>query len=186
MQLPCWLNRFLHRHSWETVDMRGGKRLIGLLLALVFVQPVWAATQDKTCRTADLSLHLNGGQGEFDGMSHSGTWLVFTNHGDAPCSLLRYPVIHLEDTQGRLLAKGERKARVDPSQTVVMAPHSTWRASLYWVSGDVYGRGRCVSPSRAVVLWGQNRLRVGFDGHTLCGPAQEMVSFEEGGLELSP
>ncbi len=157
-----------------------------LLAGMVYLAQAHRAV--RSCKPADLSVHFDNGQGEFDGMSHSGAWVVLTNHSATRCAVPAVPVVQLEDTQAHVLATGkpaQLSSNQQPSQKT-LKPHAQWRASMYWVSGDVYDGGQCVSPERAVLKFPLGDMRVNFPARTLCGPAQMPLTFEQGQLQRAP
>src|SRR5579871_2646166 len=97
------------------------------------------------CRAARLRLSLDGRDGDFNGMSHSGTALVIRNRG-ADCTLPALPTIEWRDKRGRLLAAA-RKVPIGMHPGPVMLPvrlaagHLA-TADLRWVSGPVFPQNR--------------------------------------------
>ena len=162
-----------------------------LLIMCLLVGGVHAAQAHrgvKSCKPADLSVHFESGQGAFDGMSHSGAWVVLSNRSATRCAVPALPVVQLEDAQDHVLAIG-KPAPLSPNQQLgqkILKPHALWRASMYWVSGNVYDGGQCVSPNRAVLTFPLGDVRVNFPARTLCGPAQTPLTFEQGPLQLAP
>ncbi|AOW45742.1 DUF4232 domain-containing protein [Acetobacter ascendens] len=164
---------------------------VSLLTMCLLVGDVHAAQAYrvvKSCKPADLSVHFDNGQGEFDGMSHSGAWVVLSNHSATRCAVPALPVVRLEDTQAHVLATG-KPAQPAPNQQpdqTILKPHAQWRASMYWVSGNVYDGGQCVSPNRVVLKFPLGDVHVNFPARTLCGPAQTPLTFEQGQLQPVP
>lgn len=162
-----------------------------MCMAYLFGQGLHAAQAQHTirsCKPSDLSVHFDDGQGEFNGMSHSGAWIVLFNHSASRCTMPAVPQILLEDAQAHVLATG-KPVQPLPDQRLrqtILRPHVQWRASMYWVSGDVYDGGHCVTPMRAVLKFPVGDLGVDFPQRTLCGPSSGDILFEQGQLQQMP
>lgn len=164
---------------------------VSLLMVCLFagmVYPAQAHRAVRSCKPADLSVHFDNGQGEFDGMSHSGAWVVLTNRSATRCAVPALPVVQFKDAQDHVLAIG-KPAQLSPNQQPsqkILKPYAQWRASMYWVSGNVYDGGQCVSPNHAVLKFPLGDVHVNFPARTLCGPAQTPLTFEQGQLQPVP
>ena len=107
------------------------------------------------CRAAALRLSLGGEEGDFNGMSHSGTLVVLRNRGGATCVLPALPRIVMLDRRGRPLPI----ARAVPPgmhpepvvSPVTVRPGTAVSTPLRWVSGPVFDRSRCYRPARLTV-----------------------------------
>jgi len=136
--------------------------------------------------TADmLTLSTDAGDGDLNGMSHAGTWLVLTNKSGHACTVPGQPTVSLKDAKGIAL-QAVRKAPVGmhPGPAVVpvrLEPGASARASLRWVSGDVYDNGKCVDAAKVEVRFGKQVLSAGLSGH-LCGEGAKAVEFEQSPL----
>lgn len=190
-----WVFRVLAKPALKTERIRymvkSALTSAPLLIMCLLVGGVHAAQAHRdvrSCKPADLSVHFEDGQGAFDGMSHSGAWVVLANRSATRCAVPAWPVVQLEDAQGHVLAIG-KPAPLAPNQQPsqrILKPHALWRASMYWVSGNVYDGGQCVSPNRAVLTFPLGDVRVDFPARTLCGPAQTPLTFEQGQLQPVP
>lgn len=161
---------------------------VSLLMVCLFAGTVSSAQAHQVvrfCKPDDLSVQFDNGQGEFDGMSHSGAWVVLFNRSATRCAVPALPVIQLENAQDHVLAIG-KAAQLAPNQQPsqkILKPHMQWRTSMYWVSGNVYDGGQCVSPTRAVLKLPLGDVVVNFPARTLCGPPQMPLTFEQGQLQ---
>ncbi len=136
---------------------------------LLAAQPVVFA-----CRASQLRLSLSGRDGDFNGMSHSGTELSIRNLGP-DCTLPALPTIGFRDARGRTL-QALRRAPVGLHPGPVMMPvrlatgHRA-RADLRWVSGPVYPHSRSIRPATVTVR---------FNGATLHAPINAVLYGEAG------
>ncbi len=60
-------------------------------------------TATPTCETSHLTLSLDGGDGRFNGMSHSGTSLQLSNRGTVACAVPVRPRLGFSDADGKTL-----------------------------------------------------------------------------------
>jgi hypothetical protein len=129
----------------------------------------------KPCVGAQLSLALDDENGNFDGMSHSGTLLVLRNLGPDVCSMPARPMIGFEDGQQHplpVVLEGTAGMHPGPVLLPVAVPVGAELTSeLRWVSGDVYDNGSCVAPAVLKLTLETSVLRVNFSGRQMCGPA---------------
>lgn len=137
------------------------------------------------CTAAMVSLAVDASEGDFNGMSHAGTWLVLDNHGGQACTLIGLPTVSMKDAKGLPLPVA-RKAPVGmhPGPVVVpvrLEPGETVRMSLRWVSGEVFDHSRCVDAARVEVTFGKLVLGTGLQGH-LCGEGSATIPFEQSPL----
>ena len=136
--------------------------------------------------TADmLTLATDAGNGDFNGMSHAGTYLVLTNRSGQACTVPGLPTVSLKDAKGLALPV-ERKAPVGmhPGPAVVpvrLEPGASARAALRWVSGEVYDNSRCVDATKVELRFGKQVMSVGFTAH-LCGEGGQAIDFEQAPL----
>lgn len=122
------------------------------------------------CKSARLSLRLDGGDGRFNGMSHSGALLILQNIDTAACTIAAMPLPTFRDTQRQTLAIAAQ-ASSPPANAVpvlVLPPGARVESELRWVSGNVYDDGHCESPASIALALGTGTLTAPFDGH-LCG-----------------
>jgi hypothetical protein len=133
------------------------------------------------CRPAQLRVSLDGRDGDFNGMSHSGTELSIRNTG-RDCMLAALPTIQLRDARGRLLP-AVRHAPVGMNPGPVMVPvrlAGGHRAvtELRWVSGPVFPRNRSLRAARVTVKIGAGVVRAPLTA-VLYGEAGMPVAFSQ-------
>lgn len=133
------------------------------------------------CRASQLHLTTDSRDGDFNGMSHSGTELVLRNSGP-DCRLAALPVVTLGNARGRPLP-AERKPPVGMHPGPVMIPLSLPRDSravidLRWVSGPVFDANRVMRATRVSIRVGSMALHAPLRA-TLYGQAGAPVTFEQ-------
>lgn len=137
------------------------------------------------CTAEMITLATDDRGGDLNGMSHAGTYLVLTNKSGQACTLLGLPSVSMKDAKGLVLpVKRQAPVGMHPGPVVVplrLEPGASARASLRWVSGDVYDNGRCVDAARVEVRMGNQVLATGMTGH-LCGESGQPVAFEQSPL----
>ena len=131
-----------------------------------------APPQPAPCQASQLAFSLDGGDGRFDGMSHSGTMLVLRNTGRVPCTLPARPTPRLMDTARQPLPI---VMQVPPGMhpgpvllPVTIPPGARVGSDMRWVSGNVYDHGHCESPAFIALPVGKETVSAAFSGH-LCG-----------------
>lgn len=137
------------------------------------------------CTVAMVSVAVDDSGGDFNGMSHAGTWLVVDNRSNQSCTLIGLPVVSMKDAKGLPLPVA-RKAPVGmhPGPVVVpvrLEPGETVRMSLRWVSGEAFAHSRCIDPARVEVSFGKLVLGAGLQAH-LCGEGAATIPFEQSPL----
>ncbi|MGV3346700.1 DUF4232 domain-containing protein [Enterobacteriaceae bacterium LUAb1] len=126
-----------------------------ILLQIQSTQTVSAASETPhvatQCQASQLKVFLDDGNGEFDGMSHSGVHLNLRNISRQTCTLSALPDLTFADQQYRSL-QAERRSQpgMHPGPVLLpisLAPGQRVQASLRWVSSNVYDNGKCLTPS---------------------------------------
>lgn len=135
-----------------------------------------------TCTASTLTLATDAADGDFNGMSHAGTWLVVANTSGKACILPGLPTVSMKDAQGGVLPVA-RKAPVGMHPGPVVVPvrleaGARAHASLRWVSGEVYDNSRCVEPARVELRFGKQVLEATLQGR-LCGEVGQVLSIEQ-------
>lgn len=132
------------------------------------------------CETSQVSLSLDGGDGRFNGMSHSGTSLLLSNSGTVDCVVPARPQLRFSDPDGKVLdtTAGAPTAPQTPDlSSLTLAPGTTLTSDLRWISGDVFDHGQCVSPATLTLTLGNQTISTTFAGH-LCGEAGKPINYE--------
>ena len=133
--------------------------------------PSPAAAAD-TCRASQLTLGLDSGDGQFNGMSHSGTMLVLRNTGTVACTIPALPQPALTNAGNRPLDITAQAPAATPStpapSTIQLMPGASAESEMRWVSGDVHEDGHCESPALIQLAIGREKVSTAFNGH-LCG-----------------
>ncbi|NIJ08582.1 hypothetical protein FHS31_002203 [Sphingomonas vulcanisoli] len=137
--------------------------------------------QDAVCRASQIMLRRDGKDRDFNGMSHSGTLIVLRNRGRA-CQIEALPHVGFTDARGRALPimpnakRGRRPGRA--MLPVTIPAGGTVATPLRWVSGNVFDRSRCFSPTRLRLTIGRKTISVRFSGR-ICGPADRSTGFDQ-------
>jgi hypothetical protein len=138
------------------------------------------ATQPPACDPAQLSFKVDAKNGQFDGMSHSGTLLVLHNLGPARCTVPARPELSFLDAGRNPLAVSPRAVPgMHPGPVmlpVVIPAGATLTSEARWVSSDAYGAGNCVTSGFVALSLARRRLTVPLESH-LCGPANQNPSY---------
>lgn len=134
------------------------------------------------CSASQLSIRLDDKNGEFSGMSHSGTLLVVRNIGASACSVPRLPELRFEDAAHQPLAIVRQVPVGMHTGPVVLPanipPGAEATAELRWVSGDVYDGHHCVTTAAALVTIGNETYRQAFAGH-FCSALNTPATFTQ-------
>ena len=124
---------------------------IPVLLSLALLPPVAPSSPmpSPPCRPQQLRIVPDGRDGDFNGMSHSGTALSIRNTG-RDCTIPALPRIELRDARNRALpAMRQPPVGMHPGPVMVpvrIAGGHRAVATLRWVSGPVFPHSR--QPSR--------------------------------------
>ena len=138
------------------------------------------------CSPAQLRASTGGDAGEFNGMSHSGTYLTLRNTGRRACGVPGLPAVTFRDRAGRVLPATRRApVGMHPGPAVVpvtIPAGGTVRTGLRWVSGPVYDRNRCADAARVSAGVGGRQVSTPIRAH-LCGEAGQPIGFEQAVLQ---
>ena len=144
--------------------------------------PAAEAARVPMCKPSQLSLGTDAENGNFNGMSHSGTLLVLRNLGSAACRVPAIPEISFFDAKHPLAARAELPggAPMHPGPAVapvIVAAGAELTASLRWVSGPVYADSVCLDPTRLTLAIAGAQLSTPMAGH-LCGDRAKGISYD--------
>ena len=168
------------------------KALVLLVAGLWLGGVAWGV---QPCRQGQLSLALDDENGNFNGMSHSGTLLVLRNLGPEACSEPARPEVRFEDANQRPLpimidAPQAARAAMHPGPVLVPVTVPTaaeLTSELRWVSSNVYDNGKCLSPAFLTVKTSAETLRIKMpNGASLCGPTGKPPSVTMTPLRRDP
>jgi hypothetical protein len=137
------------------------------------------------CSADMIALVADASDGDFNGMSHGGTYLLLTNKGGKACIVAGLPAVTMKDAKGAVLPVA-RKAPVGmhPGPAIVpvrIEPGASARLSLRWVSGEVFDPSRCVDPARVELRFGNQVLGAPLSAH-LCGEAAKSIDIDQSPL----
>lgn len=154
-----------------------------------------------TCQANQLSLSTDAENGNFNGMSHSGTLLVLRNISPSVCRLQPVAQISFHDSEhkpvpitvnqqnpfegplvdGKRLPMGHGPVVVP----ILLASGAEATLTLRWVSGDVYDHGTCLTPASLLLKIGDSTLQTASDGH-ICGPDAAHVTMTATRFAIDP
>lgn len=160
-----------------------------LLLAMASACTTSASADVQPCQPRQLELSLDDGGGDFNGMSHSGTYVVLRNNGASACRVPARPdVTFLDAHETPLRASLQPIPGMHPGPVLLpveIPAQASVRASLRWVTGEVFDDTQCIDPVWLRIGIGEGALTTPFRGH-LCGsraegPLYQMVPFQSPG-----
>lgn len=129
-------------------------------------------------------MSLDGRNGDFNGMSHSGVAVTVRNAG-RDCVLPALPEVQFRDARGRVL-QAVRKAPVGMHPGPVMVPVHLRAGQrvvteLRWVSGAVFDQSRSVRAARLAMRVAGRTISAPIAA-TLYGAAGQPVGFDQSPL----
>lgn len=145
-----------------------------------------STAQSTACTALEIALSFDGADGDFNGMSHSGTYLILTNKGTRTCTVPRRPEITFRDGKGTAInARANVPPGMHPGPVMVpasLAPGAAAQSGLRWVSGEVYDHSSCADVAKVTVKLATGEVSAPMQGH-LCGEASEAIRFDEPWLQ---
>ena len=141
-----------------------------------------AAATVPACTGRELALSTNPRDGDFNGMSHSGTYLVLRNTSRHACQVPGLPSVALRDAAGRALPLARRApVGMHPGpviRPVIIPAGGRVATGLRWVSGPVYDRNRKFDVRTATVSIAGRSLRTPLRA-TIYAQAGQPASFDQ-------
>lgn len=133
------------------------------------------------CRAQQLRVSVDARDGEFNGMSHSGTELSIRNVGPA-CTIAALPTVQLRDARGRVLSAMRQAPRgMHPGPVMIPQRLDTGdrvATEIRWISGPVFPHSRVVRAAKVTVRIGSGTLTMPLTA-TLYGEAGKPATFEQ-------
>lgn len=160
------------------------------MLALLALSTIAAAPAPAPapCRSESLTLRTDAADGDFNGMSHGGTWLIVRNTGSTTCLLPGLPTVIFLDAKGQSLPIERKVPRgMHPGPVVVpvaLKPGSEASTPLRWISGEVYDGSRCFTPTRVRMRFGAKAILEATISARVCAPANASADVEQPALTL--
>ncbi|MEH3121592.1 MAG: DUF4232 domain-containing protein [Sphingomonas phyllosphaerae] len=149
-----------------------------LILAMLLAAP---SPLLPPCRAERLRLTLDGRDGEFNGMSHSGTELSIRNTGP-DCILDALPNVQILDARNRPLPAVRHSPRgMHPGPVIVpirLAAGHRATTAIRWVAGPVFDQSQSVRATKLRVGIGTGTLTTRMTA-TLYGERGQRVTFEQ-------
>lgn len=138
------------------------------------------------CRPTQLRMRLDAKDGNFNGMSHSGTRVVLRNQG-VTCQLPALPLVEFRDARGRLVAARRRAPTgMHPGPAMVsvrLARGEQATTDIRWVSGPVYPSSRKATAASLIVHVAAGAVRTPIAAD-LYGERGKSIAFEQTALRL--
>lgn len=155
-----------------------------LVLSTIFTVPHigWAAAL-PACAQSQLSLGFDSEDGNFNGMSHSGTLLVLRNLGPHPCQLPAFPTLGFQDESGKNLNVAARPEGKETPPRLAVGAEAT--AVLRWVSSPVFTNGSCPQTTRLAISWPGGKLTRKL-AVSICGPSDRPAIVTQAPLATDP
>lgn len=139
-------------------------------------------SQPAACTALDIALSFDTADGEFNGMSHSGAYLVLTNIGLRTCTVPRRPQITwLDITNTTINAKPDTPKGMHPGPVLTpisLAPGKSARSALRWVSGEVYDHNTCANIAKGTVRLDKGEVSAPLQSR-ICGDANVGLRYDE-------
>ena len=150
-------------------------KTILLVLALTVTA---SAAPVRPCAMNQISLALDGENGNFNGMSQGGTLLVLRNISPTACSVPGFPVLTFRDEQKAILPISRQvPPGMHPGPVIVpaiVASGAEVTSTLHWVAGDVYDHGTCLKPASLSLSLAGDEQTIAF-GQQICGPTTKVT-----------
>lgn len=154
-----------------------------LILAMLLAAP---SPSLPPCRADRLRLTIDGRNGEFNGMSHSGTELSIRNIGP-DCMLDALPNVQLLDARNRPLPAVRQSLRgMHPGPVIVpirLAAGHRATTAIRWVAGPVFDQNQNVRATKLRVGIGTETLATRMTA-TLYGERSRPITFEQPPLRV--
>ncbi|HYF98107.1 MAG TPA: DUF4232 domain-containing protein [Coxiellaceae bacterium] len=142
------------------------------------------------CSASQLSFNLDNEDGNFVGMSQSGTLLVLRNIGSDACSMPARPTLIFKDAQHHPLAISlsiPRGMYPGPVLLPIVIPAGAEATTqMHWVASDAFDANNCISPAFLSMSVGKETIETPIAGQQFCGPAGQNPSYGLSVLRLDP
>lgn len=155
----------------------------------IIVSAAIAATASPLCAAQNLTLSINARDGDFNGMSHSGTYLIVHNNGRRACRVPGMPAVTFYDDKARTIPTlrqtplGMHPGPVVPPVTIQAGGNVA--TALRWVSGPVFDQNSSYEVRRVgVTIAGRplkTRLRT-----TIFGRGGKAAMYSQAPLAVLP
>ncbi|MFW7226916.1 MULTISPECIES: protease inhibitor I42 family protein [unclassified Serratia (in: enterobacteria)] len=150
---------------------------------LITVVPTTGGAADTFCHSDNIQAHLDDKEGEFTGMSQSGTLLVLRNTGHITCTLEPLPALRFKDAKQQPLTVERRISLGMHPRPVLLPPGQQVASRLRWVASDSFEAGNCVTPAFVSLEIKDETLHIPFD-HMMCAAAGDTAYFDQGPLGM--
>ncbi len=134
------------------------------------------------CATRDVTLKPGGNASDFNGMSHSGTFLVLTNRSRTACSIPGLPQLTFLDTNGPVKSEADLAGAkfMHPGPVVlplVLQPKQSVTTSARWASGPVFQDNLCYKLTGVTLALRDGSVMTPLSGQ-MCGERSKGVRYD--------
>lgn len=140
------------------------------------------ATNATPCTAREVTLKPGTGNGDFNGMSHSGTYLVLSNHSRTACSIPGLPQLTFLDANGPVQTEGDLSGAkfMHPGPQVlpiVLQPKQSITTGARWVSGPVFQDNLCYKLTGVILALRDSAAHMPLSGQ-MCGERSKGVHYD--------
>ncbi len=136
----------------------------------------------SACHAGNISLKLDDRNGEFDGMSQSGTVLVVRNTSNVTCMFGVLPKVTFVDASDHPLSTERRISKwMHPGPVLIPVQLDAGKEAesrLHWVASNVFDSGHCIRPARLLLRLEEQSLYAPF-GRMMCVPKGSNAFFDQ-------
>ena len=141
-----------------------------------------AALNAIPCAARDVTLKPGTDNGDFNGMSHSGTYLTLTNRSRTACSVPGLPQLTFLDANGPVQTAadlaGARFMHPGPAVLpIVLQPKQSITTGARWVSGPVFQDNLCYKLTGVTLALSDASTMAALTGQ-MCGERSKGVHYD--------
>ncbi|WP_419804868.1 DUF4232 domain-containing protein [Terriglobus sp.] len=159
-----------------------------LFFVSLFAAPVAAQTSGKDamnatpCTARDVTLKPGAGNGNFNGMGHSGTYVILTNSSRYACSVPGLPQLTFLDANGPVKTEadlpGARFMHPGPQVLpIVLQPKQSITTGARWVDGPVFQDNLCYKLTGVTLALREGGAHMALTGQ-MCGERSRGVHYD--------
>lgn len=140
------------------------------------------AANANPCTAHEVTLKPGASNGDFNGMSHSGTYLVLTNRSRNACSIPGLPELTFLDANGPVKTEADLAGAkfMHPGPVVLpilLQPKQSITTSARWVSGPVYSDNLCYKLTGVILALREGGAHMALAGE-MCGERNKGVHYD--------
>ena len=140
------------------------------------------ATNANPCTAREVTLKPGGDNSTFNGMSHSGTYLILTNRSRNACSVPGVPELTFLDANGPVKTEedlpGAQFMHPGPQVLpIVLQPKQSITTGARWVSGSVFQDNLCYKLTGVTLALREGAAHMPLSGQ-MCGDRSKGVHYD--------